>query len=335
VFNGDVGLQAYDYTTPDNADSIGVGGKLRLLHEPRRTWAFGAMGLASYRHFDEHQLDPSSYNTVLHVGPAARLTPLSSLTIEVEGGPAWVFVDRDDGDATDDVLRFRTVGTPAGAQAAIFAGCGTAPSGEPLLSLCPFASADLLGALTEERVFVSYLPGSRPSREKDTLTGFARLLVRNEERWGYESLEYFRAEDASSGSGATSIRDSVTGTVEVEFGSSWSIRLRGNWNRRETVERLDATDVIAGQSAVLSGTGFFYAESVGLVVVDRERREINQYSAEARLRRQITRALSADLTASYLYQDRDGPRGTSSDDRSYDNWRGVFALHYELPSFDF
>lgn len=323
-----LGIQAYEYTTPSNADSLGIGGELGFLHEMGRTWSLGARAFASHRRFDELLSQAASDNTVVHLAPVLRVEPFPTWTIEVEAGPAWVRTDRDDADP-QSVARFRT--TNGASNAAVFDGCGMA-AGQPLLAQCPVVPTGIGDTLEGQSALVGYSGAAPDSGTEQHLTGFARLGVRKEESWGYAGLDYFRAENASSGSGATSIRDSLTGTLQLEWGTRWSLRLRGNWNQRETVERLSRVAVVAGPSGVPAGGGLFFAEAQGLVIVDRSHRNVTQYWGDVTVDRELTDSLSAEFSVRYLYQDRDGSGSTED---HYDNWRGGVMLRYELPHFEY
>jgi hypothetical protein len=326
---GTIDFASYDYTTETNPDSLGFGGELQLLHELDRTFSAGVYGGASYRKFEELASQPESYNTVLQGGPVVRFLISPTLVLEGQAGPAWVSIHRDEPGVLV-VPQFRTVASGGGIDAAVFSDCGTF-AGLPLLSQCPLAPANnFAGDLTPTTTVGA--PGSSESFDDDVVDGFARFLLRHEETWGSESIEYFRGEEASSGGGATSIRDSVTGAVELEAGKSWSFRVRGNWNQRETRERFDRTEVVAAQSARIADTLQPLAEAQGLVVIARERRKTTQYWADVRLSRQITTALSADLEVRYLYQDRNG---SFSDVNDFEDWKGVFTLRYALPALDY
>jgi hypothetical protein len=327
---GVAGLASYDYSSSNNADSIGAGGQLDLTHQLTQTFAAGVFGFASHRRFDDLGSQPKSNNTILHVGPLARFAATPSLTFEGQAGPAWISIDRDAPDA-QVVPRFRTIAGPGGFDAAVFNGCGTFAD-QPLIVLCPLESIGPLGEPLAAQSIALAPPGAAESIDEEEQDGFARASVRHQQEWGFGSLEYVRGEEASSGSGATSIRDSVTGIVQVEAGESWSLRFRGNWNQRETRERLDRTEVVAGPSASLSPSGVPFAEAIGFVVVDRARRHTTQYWADARLSRRIFRSLSADAEIRYLNQHR---TGDFSDTGDYEDWKGILTLRYELPSLDY
>jgi len=324
---------SYEYSTSNNTDSLGFGGELQLLHELDRTFVAGVYGGASYRRFDEQSSQPESYNTVFQGGPVVRFLPTPTLVFEGQAGPAYISIHRDEvGDQV--VSQFRTVGRSGGIDAAIFSNCGTF-AGFPLLAQCPLAPANFANSISDLTIptrLVSY-PGSSESYDDDTLDGFARFLLRHEEEWGSESIEYFRGEEASSGGGATAVRDSVTAAVELDAGKNWSFRVRGNWNQRQTRERFDRTEVVAAQSTTTFADTFQpLAEAQGLVLVGRERRKTTQYWADARLRRQITTALSVDLEVRYLNQDK---TGSFSDVDDYEDWKGVLTLRYALPALDY
>jgi hypothetical protein len=165
------------------------------------------------------------------------------------------------------------------------------------------------------------------SGEQDVLTAFARVSVESLQEWGSGRLEYRRGEDASSGSGATSIRDAVTATLTLGIPTSlWELRVRGNWNQRETVERLAEIAVVAAPSTVPAGAGVFFAEADGLVVIDRSRRRVTQYWLDLALRRRLLDSLSIEVSGRYLYQERHGTAITGDE---FDNWSGSVMLRYE------
>ena len=81
---------------------------------------------------------------------------------------------------------------------------------------------------------VFFDPGRNPGKsEDDFLTWFLSAELRKEFGWGYVSLNFRRAEDASAGSGSTSVRDSLTGEVFFERGR-WSSRFQSR--TREPLE---------------------------------------------------------------------------------------------------
>lgn len=325
-------IQSYEYSTPSNTDSVGFGGEVNLLHELGPTIELGGLLLASHRRFEDLESQPASNNTILHGGPIVRLLPIPAFSVEVQFGPAWVLTDRDAGEAAS-VSQFRTISSGGVTQAAVFDGCGQF-AGQPLLSLCPFFAP--AGGLASQTVTVDYVAGGRPpSTEDDGLNAFGSVLLRKDESWGYASLGYLRAEDASSGNGATTVRDSVTATASFGGDTRWNLRLRANWNQRETVDRIDRTDVVAGPSAFPApppGGSLFFAEAESLVVVGRSRQKTTQYWFDATLRRPITHAISIQLEGRYLQQDRSGG-GPDEDD--FDNWRGGVTINVELPRIEY
>lgn len=322
------GIQAYEYSTPSNTDSVGFVGELNLAHQISPTVELGGLLLASHRRFEDQDDQPASDGTILHGGPIVRLEPIPTFTIEVEIGPAWVLTDRDAGESAS-VSRFRTAGT----QAAVFAGCGQA-AGQPLLSRCPLAPpGGPSSVFAGESVSVDYVSGGRPlATDNSEPNALGSLLLRKDESWGYASLGYLRAEDASSGNGATTVRDSLTATASFGGDTRWNLRLRANWNQRETVDRIAQSDVVAASSGIPAGGGLFFAEADALVVVDRERNKTTQYWFDATLRRPITRAISIQLEGRYLHQDRSGG-GSDQDD--FDNWRGGVTLSVEFPHIEY
>jgi hypothetical protein len=333
IAEASLGLQSYEYTTPSNVDSFGLGGRVNLIHELRPSIALGGLLFASQRRFDDLGSQPASRNTVLHLGPMLRLQPAPTLSLEVELGPALVLTDRDAGRGAT-VSRFRAVRSAAGTQAAVFDNCGEV-AGQPLLAQCPLADAGAVADLLEgQSVAVDYLAGGRPaSTDDEMLTALGRVLLRKDESWGYASLGYFRAEDASSGSGATTVRDSVTATLSLGGESRWGLRLRANWNQRETVDSIETADVVAGESPILVGGGpLSFAEAEALVVVSRNHRKVTQYWGEVMLLRRISKAISVELAARHLQQDRSGT-DTANDD--FDNWRGSLTIRVELPHLDY
>ncbi len=325
---GTLSLQGYDYDTAANADSIGIGAGFDILHELRPSLALGATLLLSHRSFSELSPRPASSNTVLYGGPVLRWLPTPTLTVELQAGPAWLMTDVDAAQPAE-VLRFRTATSDAGTEGGVFAGCGEF-EGRPLLGRCPLAPAPGLEGREEEMALVGFAPGDGPPASQSQIaTAFARVLVSRDFGWGVADFDYFRAEDASSGSGATTIRDSVTGSLLIGGTGRTSLRLRANWNQRETVDAVDRFSIVAAESGEPAGGGLFFAEADALVVVDNGRLRTTQYWLEATLRRRIFDPLTVELSFRYLHQDRVGPALVGVE--SFDDVRGGILFRFEFP----
>jgi hypothetical protein len=226
------------------------------------------------------------------------------------------------------VNRFRGSGSGANTVASIFdpARCSQSGGGQFLLDGCPTESApDLAGQLGEE-VLVEFDPGTRPEADDDSeVTGFVRALLRRDDNWGHTSIAYSRWEEGSAGISATAIRDSVTGTLQIEP-RDWILRLRANWNRREDVTRTVRSVVRAGPSPVQSAGPFFVAEATGLVPISATPR-ITQYWADVQVTRLLWEdRLALELGGRYVRQEREG-FGASVE---FDNLIGTVGIRYEF-----
>ncbi len=323
------GVQSYTFTDRESADSLGFDGEASLIHELRPNLALGGLLFGSQRSFDEQQTSgtPRSRNLVLNGSLVLRAEPFRSTTFEVRGGPALIAVFNDGRDRGATVDRFR--GTDAGPNttAAVFdpARCATV-NGQFALANCPVEPAPAAAGQLGQRSFVEYDPGTRPRADDEVeVTGFVQALLRREDRWGEASVEYSRWEEASAGISATTIRDSVTGTVQFEPGD-WVIRARANWNQREDVTRVVRSVVRAGPSPVPSAGPFFVAEANGLVP-DSTTARITQYWVDLQVTRYFLEdRLAIEVGGRYVKQDRSG-FGASVD---FDNTIGTVGLRYEF-----
>jgi hypothetical protein len=326
-----VGLQSYEYTTPNNVDSLGFGGNIALTTQPTQILTLGASFFASHRGFDERSLQPASRNTILNPNLIVQIQPLPTVRLDLRGGPGWVFSSRSGQDPVS-VPTFSGAQTSQGTVARVFDVSAASPnacdefSGEPAISTCPIAPAPALTGRLEERTVVFFDPGQNPgSSDDDFSTWFLAAELRKEFGWGHLSLNFLRAEDASSGSGATSIRDSLTGEVYFEHGR-WSARVRANYNKRKTTTNIDQSLVRAGASTVPTGTGLFFAESNGLIPNAVTRRpEISQYWIGGRLVRRMLDSVELELGITYLHQERREAPGVRT---KFDNVTGVMTFRY-------
>lgn len=322
-------LQSYTFSGSNSTDNFGYGGETSLLHELRSNLALGGSLFGSQRFFDEQENSgtPRSRNVVVNGSLVLRAEPIRAVTLEIQGGPALVAVYRDRHSGAT-VNRFRGSGTGANTVAAIFdpARCSQVVGGQFLLDGCPTESAPDLAGQLGERVGVDFDPGTRPEADDDVeVTGFVRALLRRDDSWGYTSIAYSRWEEGSAGISATAIRDSVTGTLQVEP-RDWILRLRANWNRREDVTRTVRSAVRAGPSPVQSAGPFFVAEATGLVPVSATPR-ITQYWFDV----QITRPfwddrLALELGGRYVVQKREG----FGESVEFDNLIGTVGIRYEF-----
>lgn len=330
TFASRAGLQSYSFTDSGSADSLGFDGEASLLHELRSNLALGGSLFVGHRSFDEQERSgtPRSRNIVANGSLVLRAEPIRSWTVEILGGPALVAVWRD-GQGGRTVNRFRGSGSGLGTMAAVYdpTRCRQ-KNGEFLLSSCPIEPAPAAAGQLDQRVFVDFDPGRRPQPEEDIeVTGFARVELRKTDRWGFASLAYSRWEEGSAGISSTAIRDSVTGTLQLEPGV-WIVRLRGNWNQREDATRTERSAVRAGPSSVPSSTPFFVAEATGLVpdaVTGTAR--ITQYWFDVRVSRPLLlEQLTLEMGGRYLNQRRHGVGDTVD----FDNYIGTVGLRYEF-----
>jgi hypothetical protein len=333
-----VGLQSYDYTTPNNVDSLGFGGEIVLTTQPTQILTLGGSLLASHRGFDERDLQPSSRNTILNPNLIVQIQPFSTVRLDLRGGPGWVFSSRSGQDPVS-VSSFSGAETSQGTVARVFdvSPASANPcddfSGQAALSTCPLAPAPALTGRLGEETVVFFDPGQNPgSSDDDFATWFLSAELRKDFAWGHVSLNFLRAEDASSGSGSTTVRDSLTGELAFERGR-WSTRLRANWNQRLTTTNIDQSLVRAGASTVPTGTGLFYAEANGLIPNAVTRRpEITQYWVDARVIRRIMDSVELELGITYLHQERREAPGVRT---KFDNVTGNLSFRYTFRPIEY
>lgn len=328
--SGRVGIQSYGFSNQNNVDNIGFDGEARLLHELRSNLALGGAFSGGHRWFEEDRVRrlPASRSLILNGALLIVAEPFETLTIEIQGGPA-VIVTWLDSVGASTVNRFRGSSDADGTVAGVFDPLLCNDAGAFVLSECPLAPAPALAGRLGEQVLVDFDPGQRPDvRRDERYTGFVRATVQKEESWGTTGLAYSRWEEASAGLGAASVRDSLTATLDLVPRTHWSVRLRGNWNRREGSDT-ELSAVRAGPGTVPTGDGRFFAEANGLVpgVAD-GRTVITQLWTDLRvLRSLLDDRLSLELGFRYLHQEREGFEGGTTE---FDNFIGTVGLRYEL-----
>ena len=332
-----IGMQSYAYTTPNNADSLGGGGELGLLHELTRDFSLGGSLLGSYRRFDELVAQPGSENAVANANLILLWEPTPSFFVEVEAGPA-VVVTRQDPPGPEVVGRYSGADTVFGPVVALFdttspAAC-TLLNGQPLLSTCPVQLVPGFPGSFAEQVVVDYDPGTAPRRsDEEVYTAFADIELRKEDHWGFASVGYFRREDASAGIGTTTVRDSVTLTIQSTPFWQVDLRVRGNWNRRVATGATDRFAVRAGPSTILAPGGTPVAEANGLIDTGiRVETEITQYWADLLVTREVFERTWLELGFRYLNQQRIERPGATTE---FDDLVGSLMVRYEFAPIEF
>jgi hypothetical protein len=333
---GRLAFQSYNYTTPSNADSLGIAAEGNVVHFLRQEIGIGGSVLLSHRRFDELDLQPASQNTVANANLLVLYEPAPSWFIELSAGPAAIFTRQDElgpqvvdrwfgvpTDQGDVIRRFQTDPTQGGACASI--------NGQPVLVTCPIAIYPGFPGDITEQVVVTFDPGTQTTTsDQDLVTGFVNAELRKEDSWGYASLVYFRSEDASAGIGTTTVRDSITATIFTRPFAFFDLRIRANWNRRQATGASNQFTVRAGASTIISPDGDPVAQANGLIDTGLQTEtEINQYWADVVATREVYDRLWIDLGFRFLHQDRlDQPLG---DTRRFDNYVGSLMMRYELP----
>jgi len=337
----EVHVQRYAYTTPNNLDHIGVGGEIGLVREPNSIFAIGGSLAASWRDFEDKGIQPGSDNKIVNANVLVRARPFSTVTLEIQGGPAYIRTHQDGGHAAR-VPTFLGGEIDGQSFAAVYDNLFFSPDrcglfeGQPVLSRCPIRAApDLMGRFDEMQP-IDYLPGQTPlASSDDQVTYFVSAIAQLDESWGVLSLKFQRGEMAAASVIATTVRDSLTASVNVGPWAYWSYRFRANWNRREMVDELSSPAVIAEDSGVPEpASSFNYARSSYLVAdVNRTRRNVNQVWLDARASRAITDRLHLELGFRYLWQKRD--EDASNLAREFDNIIGTLLLSYEIGKYEF
>lgn len=322
-------LQNYAFTRSNNIDSLGFGGELALLRSVSPIADAGLALFSSLRRYEEATLRPPSRNLVVNPNLVVGFEPIETLRLDVRVGPAWLQTRQSGGDSAT-VGRFLGAETSSGPMAAVFdpVACQDG-EGRLVISECPVAPATGLSDRLGERVAVDFAPGERPASIDDShLTVFALADLTKTESWGRLGLEYYRREDAASGNGSTTIRDSITGRVLFRPGWRFDVRVRGNWNRRKVTSEVNRALVAAGPSGVDAGGGLFFAESVGLVPsVLSDEGEIRQVWFDTTVGRPILfEGLRLELRFQYLDEER-RDRGS---DGSFENYMGEMRLRYRF-----
>jgi len=328
-----IGLQRYRFDTPNNVDSVGIGGSAALRNQ-LLPWADAGLSMfASFRHYEDKLTQPASQNVVVNPNFVMNAEPIETLLVELSVGPAFVHTTQSGGGSAS-VSRYRGGTVDGTTYGAVYdAGC-IGSDGLPQMGLCPLIEAPALADLLDEQVTVAFPPGQTPSDIDDRLvTAFAQATVTKTENWGYVEAQYFRREDAAAGSGSTTIRDSVTGKIMFHPGFRVDVQLRANWNRRRTASDVNQSIVQAGQSTVSTGDGRFFAQSVSLIpnVVPSDV-EIKQVWVDVTAGRPIfIDALRLEARFQYLKQKRaDQPIvGT------FDNLYGELRLIYRFTAFEY
>jgi hypothetical protein len=332
------GIQHYSYTEPTNVDNTGAGGELSLVHELVPNFAIGASIFGSYRSYEPGEFQAGSENGVLNANLILRMRPTPSTSLDFKIGPAGIFV-REPPPGPIATERFNGAESDLGTLGALYrVGTGTSRCGEfmgqPVLSECPLTVAPALTGRLDERVVVDYDDAARPAgNDINGATFFMAAELRKEDSWGHASLEFVRTEDASAGSGFTTIRNSLTGSALYEYDEHWSFRSRINWNRRTSEGRVLAPVVRAGESEVPVGFGgLFYAEANGLIPNETESK-VDQWWFDLLATRELTDHLQIEMMFRYQWQRTAASLGVP--ERTFDNLLGSLMIRYEFDPMDY
>jgi hypothetical protein len=331
------GFQHYSYTTPSNVDSTGVNGELMLLHEPISNVSIGGSVFGSYRDYQPSEFQAGSENAVFAANLVVRSQITPTIYFDFKGGPAGLFV-REAAPGPALTERFYGEETDAGTVAAVFApgACGQF-KGQPRIDECPPGQANSLSGRMDEKVIVDYDDGSRPPPVSDEeVTFFIGAELRKEDSWGYASLDFRRTEDASAGSGFTTIRNSLTASSLYAYDENWTLGSRFNWNRRNATGIVHDPVLRAGDSGIpFDGFPFFnYAQADALIPNDRlSQSEIDQIWLDVIATRSITDHLSIELM--FRYQWQQAAANLDFPERSFDNLLGSVMFRYEFTPFDY
>jgi len=334
------GFQSYEYSTPNNPDSLGFALEGSALHRLTRDFALGGSVLGSYRQFDQLDPQPASQNAVANANLLLLYEPTPSLFFEFSVGPAVVFTRQDD-PGPQLVNRFVGADTVIGPVAAVYqtnpalATSCTSVGGQFVLDSCPLRFVPGFTGSFSQQVYVGFDPGGAPSQnDQNVFTGFANLEVRWEDSWGTASLGYFRGEDASAGIGTTTIRDSVTAVIQIQTFWSIDLRVRGNWNQRQATGATNQFTTRAGPSTFPAPGGLFVAQANGLIDTGvATETDITQYWADVLATREVYERVWLELGFRYLNQERvDKPGSVTT---SFDNIVGSVMVRYMFAPIEF
>jgi hypothetical protein len=99
-------LQSYQFDTPNNIDSLGIGGDVSLRRQAFPLVDVGIGLFSSWRQYREQLTQPGSDNVVVNPNLLLTFEPFETLVPDVSVGPAWIRTQQSGGgDAT--VARYR------------------------------------------------------------------------------------------------------------------------------------------------------------------------------------------------------------------------------------
>jgi len=336
----------WDYSAPNNIDNQGYGARLDLTHAFLPRWVLGLGIDGRYRAFDEGQVSPASFSTVLNANVLARVELSQQMQLRVSGGPAGVFSRQSEPDPRLvnrwGALDSDPVFCPSGPCARLW---GPDPNAATLCAqvrnppgltdclLSPGAPAGVPG-FPDEFVAVSVDPSAGLlDTSTEALTYFVSVALVRDFRRGSLRLSFVRNEDAGSGIGATTIANSGTAVFSYSLSDSWYLKLTGSYVVRESVGELPFTYVSARASSErFSPGGPFLAEASSLVPAFSNRRfqqDIGQ--AVFSLQRRLSEHTRLRFRFRYYRQSQDSVQQAGR--RTFDRYTGGIFFDYEFDPY--
>lgn len=333
-----VDFQRFAYIESLNVDNSALSGTARLTwaYDPRLT--LGASFLGRYRIFDGRGTRPGSTTTILNPNLIVRLKLGPTLSLDLNGGPSGILIEEAEAQPAT-VPRYlggtNTIGQTIGREFDP-ATCGQV-NGQPVLSLCPPVRAPVLDGQIPSLVTVDFEPGQRPiASSRSGLTYFLLAELEKTFARGSASVWYQRSEDGASGTGASTIMDSVTARIEWSPAELWTTSLYGFWSRRRSAENSTTSVIKAGDSGLLSdgATGVPIAEAVALIAAPEFTNfQIDQFFVDLSVGRKLTE--NSSLRVYFQYQRQ---KQRFLDQRTFDrldNFLLAAAFRYEFDPFRF
>ncbi len=326
-----------DASSVDSQDGSAALG-LRYGISPRDTVGLTVGG--SYRGFEETGTRPAA-NTVAANGTAVYSHEFRpDLTLSLSAGPAFLRSRQSAGSAiATQRYRWRFNSATNSTEAAIVDPTCQFANGQRILRTCStFRDAQALGNSVFDPFTADFDAGAEPAAQSEqTLTYYSNARLVKRLRKGEISLAYVRSEDASSGLGASVIRDSVDLRIRWSPARHWTLITSGNWNQQESLARYSRNEIRAADSLIpVSPTDpDTFAEADGLISqIVESAFKITQYRVLVVSQHVLSDRMSLGFTFRYIRQARDNTTLQQPTTR-LEGYIGTVSFHYQFEPFLF
>jgi hypothetical protein len=349
-------FQDFSYQDSGNVDNRAVSVRTRYTRTLTPKLTLGVSALGRYRMFLKRLQVPSSSSTIVNMNLISSMNVSRFWNFSFAGGPSLILSDQA---AMTGITTSRFAaaldrgGNPVGRISPTDPSLGIPcqqVSGRPALFGCPFtqsdpaagpATASVLNDRLGEQVFVDFLPGQRPGSERsERFTYFMNLSITRTLERGQARLSYSREEEASGGSAASSIRDSVSMQFTFRPSEMLGLGLNAGWNRTDASAKLAFRVVEAFPSGLFSdpdpnnNTIYELAEAGGLIPGEtRSARKQSQVWVRMTATRRIQSRISVGASFDYRRQIMSSANGLRQP--LIEDFTGSITFNYKFESYVF